>query len=31
MSKVMLAEDGGDIAIRVRNLHKSFKLKKASS
>ncbi len=26
MSKVMLAEDGGDIAIRVKNLHKSFKL-----
>ena len=26
MSRVMLAEDGGDIAIRVRDLHKSFKL-----
>lgn len=26
MSKVMNVEDGGDIAIRVRNLHKSFKL-----
>ena len=26
MSRVMNAEDGGDVAIRVRNLHKSFKL-----
>ena len=26
MSRVMNAEDGGDIAIRVKNLHKSFKL-----
>ncbi len=26
MSKVMNVEDGGDVAIRVRNLHKSFKL-----
>ncbi len=26
MSKVMKAEDGGNIAIRVKNLHKSFKL-----
>ena len=26
MSRVMNAEDGGDVAIRVRNLHTSFKL-----
>ena len=26
MSRVMKAEDGGDVAIRVKNLHKSFKL-----
>ena len=26
MSRVMNAEDGGDVAIRVKNLHKSFKL-----
>ena len=26
MSKVMLAEHGGDTAIRVKGLHKSFKL-----
>lgn len=26
MSKVMNVEDGGDVAIRVRDLHKSFKL-----
>lgn len=26
MAKVMRAEDGGDVAIRVKNLHKNFKL-----
>ncbi len=26
MSRVMFAEDGGDVAIRVKNLYKSFKL-----
>lgn len=26
MAKVMNAEDGGDVAVRVKNLHKSFKL-----